>query len=153
MRVGVDFGRVITETAAPPNNNYLSVAPRPMALETIKVFKAAGFSPVVISKADSETKEQKARHYLEHHRFTHVLGESALHFCRRIEDKADLCRLLDVDLFFDDSEEQLEIVKPVVEYPILFGAESSENFEVVKNWHGADHRAMQVAQILKRMKL
>ena len=125
-KLGVDIGGVLidrindnTDTSF-FGDNYLKTTTVPNAFESVKRLAAARFGDEVhlVSKCGPNI-ERKSREWLAHHDFHAETGvpPERMHFCRRRQDKAPICKSLGLTHFIDDRLEVLSYLKSV---PHLF---------------------------------
>lgn len=153
MKIGIDFGGVLTDTTTPPDKDYLLVAPRANALEVLNVLQAEDHELSVISKAGDEDKEEKAKNWLDYYGFTNLLGKNALHFCRAQEGKIELCEQLGTEVMIDDTPQQLNVLEGIVPVRFLFGAKRSKEFEVVPTWQHVERAIAAISTSSLRRRL
>jgi hypothetical protein len=136
MRIGVDFGGVLTATTAPPEHDYLSVPPREGSFAAISRWKSAGDVPVLITMASAE-HEPKAREWLSHWRVDDLF-DGRVEFCGEMEGKIDICRQNGVEVMIDDTISQLQLLGGVVLRRILFNSsEAPEGMIPAPDWQSA----------------
>src|SRR5690606_16593753 len=128
---GFDIGGVIidrvnndTDTSF-SGDRYLETTAVPGALETLKELCAIpAFANCIhfVSKCNANT-ERKTREWLNHR---HILTGTGLveakhfHFCRKREQKAEICKQLGITHFFDDRLEiSGKILKDVVPHRFI----------------------------------
>lgn len=137
MRIGIDFGGVLTETASPPSEGFLKIPPRHGSREEIAKIIEVGDTPVLISKANSAEKQAKARLWLAHWGFDELFRSNA-EFCTEQAGKIEIARRLGVTAMVDDTSEQLELLKGVVDHLILFDAITApQDMVAVRDWEAA----------------
>lgn len=135
---GVDIGGVIIDRANDDTDtsffgpNYLESTAVAGAFESLQMLVQAGFCIFLVSKC-GEKIEGKTRKWLAHHSFFSATGipDANLRFCRRREDKAEICTSIGATHFVDDRLEVLSYLKDV---PRLFLLNQQEK-EVAKFAH------------------
>ncbi len=121
-RLGVDIGGVIIEGASASadtsffSDNYLMTPALPGAVEALRRLHDERFGEDIflVSKCGART-ERKTREWLDHHRVyaRSGLAPERLHFCRKRQDKAPICRDLGITHFIDDRLEVLGYLETV----------------------------------------
>ncbi len=133
MRIGVDFGGVLAETATPPRVDFLKVPPRKNSFKEIARARDQGDAPYLISKASNATKQEKARQWLAHWRFDELF--EGMEFCVQQEGKISIAKKLEIDVMVDDTVRQQELLQDVIEHRLLFGTLSAPlGMIAVKDW-------------------
>lgn len=120
MRVGIDFGGVLSETTTPPQQEFLAVPPRPGSLEEIAAIKQHGDIPILISKVSNADRRAKACLWLERYGFNELF-EDNIKFCDKPEGKIALARQTGITVMIDDTLPQLELLNEV-EHKLLFNS-------------------------------
>ena len=121
-RLGVDIGGVIIEGASASadtsffSDNYLMTPALPGAIEALRRLSDERFGENIflVSKCGART-EQKTREWLAHHLVYARTGlaPERLHFCRKRQEKAPICRDLGITHFIDDRLEVLGYLETV----------------------------------------
>jgi hypothetical protein len=100
-----------------------------------------GHTVVLISKAGSDEKEDKARLWLAHYNYDDVFD--SIKFCRTQEGKIDICRAHHIDVMVDDTERQLHLLAGIVTYRILFGSTvAPEGMIAAQDWRAMDRAVL-----------
>jgi hypothetical protein len=143
MRIGIDFGGVLTETSTPPKEGFLNVPPRDKSYEEINRAKESGDVPILISKAGDEQKEAKARLWLAQWKFDELF-EDNVEFCTEQKGKIAIAKQAGITVMVDDTLPQLELLKDV-EHRLLFNAVSAPlGMIAVKDWTSAGQALEQI---------
>jgi hypothetical protein len=136
MRIGIDFGGVLTESTTPPQSgNFLSATPSKESFETIARWNKEGHTTMLISKARKANGIQaKARIWLAHYKFDKLFTDG-MQFCEEQQGKIDICSREGIDVMIDDTAKQLEMLGGVVLHRVLFGADSApEGLHAAPDW-------------------
>lgn len=129
-RLGIDVGGVITDRADDKSDtsflsdNYLNTAACDGAFAAIeRLVGSLGNENVFIVSKCGENVERKTRSWLSHHRFFELTGmhSANMHFCRQRQDKAPICRNLEITHFIDDRADVLRFMRTIVPNRYLFG--------------------------------
>ncbi len=128
-RVGIDIGRVVIGddpqdyTKSLLSKNYLEAPEVKGAISAIgDLCLSPRWDQVHLISKCSELVEQRTREWLYAHRFFErtKLDEANLHFCRAIEDKAQLAHRLYLGSFVDDRADTLSLMPLCTANRILF---------------------------------
>ena len=133
--LGVDIGGVIIDKANDGTDtsffseNFLATTPVSEAFETLRDLVAQRFKQRVhlVSKCGGKVEEKTRRwmHHRSFHAFTGI-ASARMHFCRRREDKAGICRELGITHFIDDKLEVLSYLVDSVPHLYLFQGSPNE---------------------------
>lgn len=143
MRIGIDFGGVLTDTTSPPTENYLTVPPQPRAIETLMGWRRDGHDVTIISKASTPEKEAKAREWLRLNGLYNILGKDKAIFCAEKSGKIALCQAAEIDLMVDDTYDQLLLLQKTVPKLVLFNSVelpegAPDTMHVAEDWLATD---------------
>lgn len=127
--IGIDVGGVIMDRANDDtdtsffSDNFLKTTSMPYTVETVKrlIDLKFGERAYIVSKCGKNIQDKTMR-WLEHHRFYERTGlrPEHVHFCRKREGKAGICKELGITHFIDDRLEVLGYLIPYVEHLYLF---------------------------------
>lgn len=137
--LGIDIGGVIidrindgTDTSF-FGDNYLKTTAVPDAFESIaKLAKDHFKNKVFLVSKCGEGIRRKTLEWLAHHRFYGTTGvpQQNVHFCYGRNEKADICRRLEITHFVDDKLEVLGYLIDFVKNLYLFNPQEKE----VEKW-------------------
>lgn len=130
--LGVDIGGVLMDKANDDSDtsffgpNYLLTAAVADAFTSIRTLSNSGYNIYLVSKC-GKTTEEKTRHWLEHHHFFEeaAVAPQNIRFCRKRNEKAQLCAEIGATYFIDD---RLEVLSYLTNVPnlYLFNADERE---------------------------
>jgi hypothetical protein len=133
--IGIDVGGVIMDRVNDDTDtsffteNFLNTTSTPDTVETVKrlIDLKFGEHAYIVSKCGKKIQDKTLR-WLEHHRFYERTGlkPERVHFCRKREEKAGICKELGITHFIDDRLEVLGYLIPHVEHLFLFRAGEDE---------------------------
>jgi hypothetical protein len=136
-RIGIDFGGVIVRNLREDRgedtslqNSSASEAARDGAFEAIRLLCSAFDGRVwIISKAGPRMQERTLA-WLQSVDFFSRTGLEPDHvrFCLQRQDKASICRELEISHFIDDRVHIVQILRGVVPHFCLFGEPGAERF-------------------------
>lgn len=146
MRVGIDFGGVLTETATPPRGDFLKIPPREGSFEEITNARDQGDIPFLVSKASDIIKQQKARAWLAHWKFDRLF--EGMEFCATQEGKIVIAQKMGIDVMIDDTLEQQVLLDGVVRHRFLFDAAVAPlGMIAVENWTQTGGELTQIREL------
>jgi hypothetical protein len=134
VRLGVDFGRVINDSAGHPGGDdtvflggteaeILETPAMAGSFEALRRLCVVFERQVWIVSKCGPTVQARTERWLTHHRFFDATGVPGDHvrFCRRREDKAVHCKELAITHFVDDRYDVLKHLIGIVPHLFLFG--------------------------------
>jgi len=130
--LGVDVGGVLMERMNDDADtsffgaNYLLTTAVADAFASLKLLSSRGYRTYLVSKCGRAT-EEKTRHWLQYHEFFEQTGipPENVRFCRKRQEKAQICADLGATYFIDDRLEVLSYLTDVP-YLYLFNPDESE---------------------------
>lgn len=130
--LGIDIGGVLIDRANDDADtsffgpNYLLTTAVTDAFTSIRRLSNSGYNIYLVSKCGKKT-EEKTRHWLAHHQFFEKAAvlRSNIRFCRKRNEKAQICAEIGAGYFIDD---RLEVLSYLTSVPnlYLFNADERE---------------------------